>query len=184
LIFDIDGTLADTMPLHYEAWSNVAEKYGFEYPEDLFYAQAGMPSTDIVRHINENQNKNLDAAKVMLEKEENFLKCLDQVKPITAVTDVVYRYYGKLPMSLGSGGSRFVAEKIVRAIGMDRYFSIMVTSDDVENPKPAPDTFLKCARFMGVVPQVCQVFEDGDLGIEAARRAGMIATDIRPFVKK
>lgn len=182
LIFDIDGTLADTMKIHLRAWKLVGEKHGFEYPEELFYGLAGTPTRKIVPVVNERFGLALDVESTVKEKEDAFVKCIGDVRPIEPVARIARKYRGKLPMSLGTGGTRDLALLTMRAIGMDGYFDVLVSADDVDHHKPAPDTFLECARLMGVDPARCQVFEDGEQGLEAARRAGMIATDVRPCI--
>ncbi len=180
LIFDFDGTLADTMPIHYRAWQEVASNYGFEYPEQLFYKNAGMSTGKIVSCLND-QGYRLDPDTIIQAKNTAYLKLAVHIEPIKPVFDIVTRYYQKIPMALGTGECRAIALSNIKAAGLDKYFQVIVTADEVTNPKPDPETFLECARLMGVPPEVCQVFEDGELGLEAARRAGMIATDVRPY---
>jgi beta-phosphoglucomutase family hydrolase len=182
LIFDIDGTLVDTMPLHFVAWMNASKKHRFPFDEDTFYRLAGMPALGIIEKIAKENGLPLDPIFVAKEKEEEFLQLLPQVKPIEAVVKIAKDCFGKLPMALGTGGTREVALKTIRAVGIADYFNILVASDDVTAHKPAPDTFLLCAKKMGIDPQLCQVFEDADKGIEAANRAGMIACDIRRYL--
>ncbi len=182
LIFDIDGTLADTMPLHYRAWRSVLARAGFEYPEEIFYEYAGIPTAKIVHLINNRLGCNLDPVVAVEEKERAFLDNLHLVRPIEPVAAIVRDCHGKIPMSLGTGGRRDIADLTIKAVGLDGFFDIMVAAEDVANHKPAPDTFLECARRMGIAPERCQVFEDGEQGLEAGRRAGMIVTDIRPWL--
>ncbi|MCP4133513.1 MAG: HAD-IA family hydrolase [bacterium] len=179
LIFDIDGTLADTMPIHFLAWQEAVKGYNFDFTEELFYNLAGYPTIKIIPLLNERFGCTMALEEIMLLKEKAFLEKLDLVKPIEPVVDLVYRSHGNMPISLGTGGRRIIAERIIRIIGLDKFFSIMVAAEDVENHKPAPDTFLKCAELMNIEPRYCQVFEDGDPGLEAARTAGMIPTDVR-----
>lgn len=182
LIFDMDGTVVDSMPVHFLAWKLTAREHGFEYTEELFYGLAGMPTHKIVPVVNERLGLALDPEEFSRRKEELFLENLKEVRPIEPVADIVRRYHGKLPMSIGTGGKRYIAELTLKMIGFDRYFDAIVAADDVENHKPFPDTFLKCAELMGIEPHLCQVFEDGDMGILAGERAGMIVTDVRPFL--
>ena len=182
LIFDIDGTLVDTMEVHYKAWQKMCAKHGFDYPRDVFYELAGIPTYKLVPIINEKFGLNLDPQRTMEEKERYFLEIFDSVREIKAVADIAREYHGILPMSLGTGGRKDIAKMTIETVGLSEYFPIMVAAEDVINHKPAPDTFLKCAELMGVDPHFCQVFEDGELGLEAARKAGMIATDVRPFI--
>ena len=182
LIFDIDGTLADTMLLHYEAWCKILIEKGVNYPKKMFYELAGIPTIKIVPVINKTFGLNLDPEETVKRKEGLFLKLFHKVKPIEEVIDIVYKYHNKLPMSLGTGSRRHIADKIIETLGLKKYFNIIITAEDVENHKPHPDTFLKCAKLMNVEPKFCQVFEDGEQGLEAGRRAGMIITDVRPFL--
>ncbi|HEX3044305.1 MAG TPA: beta-phosphoglucomutase family hydrolase [Bacillota bacterium] len=182
LIFDIDGTLADTMPTHFHAWQQVAKEYGFEYPEELFYKLAGMPTGDIVLYINEHQGKNLNPEEIVKAKNKAYLELNGAIRVIKPVFKIVEENFGKLPMALGTGEYRDVAMVNLRVTGLDRYFDKIVTADDISNSKPDPETFLKCAELIKISPESCQVFEDGVAGLEAGRRAGMIVTDVRPFL--
>ncbi len=182
LIFDLDGTLVDSMPLHYKAYLKVCSDRGVNFDEKLFYELAGVSPAGVFRVINERYGTSIDPDAMARLKEETYLNMLSEVKPVEAVLEIVKAWHGKLPMAIGTGSSREHAWKTVKAIGYDRYFDILVARDDVKNGKPDPETFLKCAEAMGVAPLECQVFEDGDLGLEAARAAGMMATDIRPWL--
>ena len=183
LIFDIDGTLVDTMPLHLRAWMEASRKHGFPFDEATFYRMAGMPARRIIETLVAEHGLALDPALVAADKEAAFIRRMAGARPIPEVVAVVEHCHGRMPMSLGTGGTREVAWSSIRAAGLDRYFDILVSSEDVQRHKPSPDTFLECARRMGVQPRYCQVFEDAELGLEAARRAGMMACDIRLHVR-
>lgn len=182
LIFDLDGTLADTMPIHFMAWKQTALEHGFIYTEELFYGLAGMATHKIVPVVNERLGLKLDPETFSRRKEELFLEYLDELEPIAPVAGLVYKFHGRLPMSVGTGGKKYIAEITLKKMGFDKYIDIIVSADDVANHKPFPDTFLMCAELMGIEPRYCQVFEDGEMGLLAAERAGMIVTDVRPFL--
>lgn len=184
LIFDIDGTLIDTMPAHLQSWQETARRYGFDYPVELFYKLAGMSTGQIVAYINQHQGLNLDPEAIIQAKNEAYLLLNKNIQVIKPVFRIVQEYAGKLPMALGTGEYRKIALVNLGITGLDRYFDKIVTADDVTRCKPDPETFLKCAELMKIPPEYCQVFEDGDQGLEAARRGGMIATDVRPFLKE
>jgi beta-phosphoglucomutase family hydrolase len=181
LIFDLDGTLADSMPLHFEAWSKTAKILGVEYSNDFLLSCAGMPSAKIIELLNKKNNYSIDPNEFSRIKEEIFSKEMYNMKEIKSVTDLVYKYHNKLPMAVGTGGRRNVAEETMKILGLDQYIPILVSADDVVSHKPAPDTFLKCAELMGISPEKCQVFEDAALGIQAAQSAGMMVTDVTPY---
>lgn len=184
LIFDVDGTLADTMPLHFQAWRQVLSDAGVDYPLAMFHELAGMPTRSIVPLVNRRFGVCLDPETTARRKDLLFAARLGEITPVEPVAALVRRCAGAVPMGVGTGGGRDIIRRILQAIGLAGYFDVVVTAEDVALPKPAPDTWLLCAQRMGVPPRYCQVFEDGDLGLEAARLAGMIATDIRPNLRQ
>lgn len=179
LIFDLDGTLVDSMPVHKIAWQEVCAAKGFEFTDEIFYKYAGVPSEEIFRIINRDYKLDFDPQFHSKLKEEAYIQRLGLVEIIPEVVEVVRRYFGKLPLSIGTGSPKRHSLEVVKKVGLDQYFEILVSKEDVENGKPAPDTFLRCAELMQVAPEFCVVFEDGDAGIEAARRAGMSVIDVR-----
>ncbi len=182
LIFDMDGTLVDSMPLHFKAWSLTAAENGFEYTENQFLKTAGMPTHKIVPVINVEMGLNLDPEIFSHRKEEHFLRNINDIKLIEPVAEIVKKFHHILPMSIGTGGKKSIAKLTLEILGFDKYFEVIVTAEDVVNHKPYPDTFLKCAELMNVSPEFCQVFEDGEMGLLAAKRAGMIVTDIKRYL--
>jgi beta-phosphoglucomutase-like phosphatase (HAD superfamily) len=179
LIFDCDGTLADTMPAHYRAWVEVLRPHGIPFPEERFYALAGTPTREIVRLLAADAGKTVDIPTVVRAKEEGFLVQIAEVVPIAKVVDIARAGRGVLPMAVASGGQRRIVERTLQQIGILDWFGALVTAEDTVLHKPEPDLFLEAARRLGVPPHICTVYEDADLGIEAARRAGMRFIDVR-----
>jgi beta-phosphoglucomutase-like phosphatase (HAD superfamily) len=183
LIFDLDGTLADTMPYHFEGWKKASEKYGAHIDSKFLRKHTGSPgwiiAEEIIRNCNLDGSVTID--QIMNDKMAEFFKLQHLIKPIKPVTDIVKKYYGKLPMAVGSGGHREAVERTLEITDLRKYFEIIVTANDVNSFKPNPETFLKCAELMLVDPQFIEVFEDADFGIEAAQKAGMIVTDVRTW---
>lgn len=186
LIFDCDGTLADTMPVHYRAWVKVLAGVGIPFGEARFYQLGGVPTAKIVRILSQETGVPLTDQQVegiTVAKEEHFLDMLDTVTAIEPVKVIAERYHGKLPMAVASGGYRETIARTVRFVGMDDWFDAMVCAEDVTRHKPEPDVFLEAARRLGVTdPARCVVFEDTDIGLEAARRAGMTGVDVRNWI--
>lgn len=181
LIFDLDGTLANTMPIHYIAWKNAAARYGIDFTVELFMQLAGIPLYPTVVKLNELFGKNMDPQEMGDLKEAEFEANMHLTPEIKPVTDLVRQWHGKLPMAVGTGGSRRLSLKTLEIIGLKGYFDILVSSEDVSEFKPHPMTFLRCAELMGVDPADCEVFEDGMLGFQAARDAGMMVTDVTKY---
>ena len=181
LIFDLDGTLADTMPVHYWAYKHILANYGIDFSPGLFASLAGIPAVGTIARLNEIFGTSMDAEKVGHYKELEYEKIMHKMKPIEPVIDVLKQYHGKLPMAVGTGGYHRLAWKTMEILGLDKYIEILVSADDVARPKPYPDTFLRCAELMGVKPGDCHVFEDGQPGIQAAKAAGMMVTLVTDF---
>lgn len=184
IIFDCDGTLADTMPLHWRAWQVIAQRHGFSFPEDRFYSLGGVPSRDILKVLSAEQALPFDPMAVAREKEAEYLPLIAQVEPINTVVGVAREYFGKVPLAVASGGTRRIIEQVLNHLNIRHLFQAIVTSEDVVNQKPAPDIFLEAARRLGVPPQFCRAYEDTDLGMQAIRAAGMVAIDVRKLLLK
>ena len=181
LIFDLDGTIADTMPIHFTAWRNAAARYGIDFTTELFEQLAGIPLYKTVEKLNELFDKNIDPQEMGDAKEQEYEDNMHQAQPVEPVMDIIKKYHGKLPMVIGTGGSRELSLKAMQLTGVDQYIDKLVSADEVENHKPHPDTFLKCAELIGVKPEDCLVFEDGKLGIQAAKDAGMRVIDVTDY---
>jgi HAD superfamily hydrolase (TIGR01509 family) len=184
LIFDCDGTLADTMPAHFVAWVTALRAHGADLSEELFYASAGKPTRTIIEDLNKEFGYDLDVEAVYEEKEGLYLSVIDSVKEIRAVVDVARANLGKVPMGVASGGTHVVVDSTLSALGITSLFDVVVGADDVLHGKPAPDMFLLAAERMGIAPEDCVVYEDGEPGIVAARAAGMRVVDVRLLARR
>jgi beta-phosphoglucomutase family hydrolase len=184
IIFDCDGTLADTMPLHWRAWQVIAARHGIHFPIDRFYSLGGVPSREILKVLRAEQSLSLDPLAVAGEKEAAYLPLIAQVEPINAVVGIARENFGKIPMAVASGGTSTGIEQVLAHLGIRSLFQAVVTSEMVPHQKPAPDIFLEAARRIGVPPHLCRAYEDTDLGMQAIRAAGMEAVDVRELLVK
>ncbi|MGA2247182.1 MAG: HAD-IA family hydrolase [Verrucomicrobiota bacterium] len=183
LIFDCDGTLADTMPLHWRAWQMVTRRHDLYFPEDRFYALGGVPSRDILKLLALEQGRSLDHIAVAHEKESAYLPLMNEVEPIAAVVEIARANFGKIPMAVASGGTQAIITQVLEHLKIRPWFKAVVTNEMVKNQKPAPDIFLEAARRIGVEPKYCRAYEDTDLGLQAIRSAGMDAVDVRELLR-
>ncbi|MGA0039479.1 MAG: HAD family hydrolase [Pirellulales bacterium] len=181
LLFDCDGTLADTMPAHFIAWTHVTQLHGLRFDEERFYALGGRPSRDIIALLAGEAGREFDLDEAVILKEQTFLEQLHEVRAIDPVVDVARRASGTIPTAVVTGGHRHICQQILAHVGLDGFFDTLVASEDTERHKPEPEPFLEAARRLDVDPSRCVVWEDSDLGIEAARRAGMTWIDVRSF---
>ena len=172
-IFDCDGTLADTMGLHYEAWKMALEPHGADLPEDLYYSWGGRPTREIVETLNEMQGLFMDPEAMVHHKESLYHSSLPEVQPIVEVVSIARSMHGKKPMAVASGGGRGSVHATLEGLGLIHLFNTIVTSEDYINGKPSPDPYLEAARRLGVDPSGCLVFEDTEIGRQSAHAAGM-----------
>ena len=183
LIFDLDGTLSNSIPVHVAIWKKVCKHYHCWLDEDIVVKLTGSPTICFAERIiaDNDMTGKIDAKEMVEMKQSIFRDHAHLLKPFPMVVDLVYKYHGVLPMAVGTGAGRKSATVQLAQLNLTDYFDVIVTADDVTNHKPEPETFLKCAELMNVQPSDCQVFEDGVFGIKAAKTAGMFLTDVRPY---
>ncbi len=182
LIFDMDGTLADTMPTHFIAWSQSMAEHGLHLSEERFYALGGVPANVIIDMLAQEQGKTVDSHAVAEAKEVLFLELLGDVQPVVPVKAIAELYRQRLPMAVATGSPVWVAEKILTALGIRDWFGAVVGAESVPAPKPAPDVYLRAAELIGVDPTRCHAFEDTELGVASARNAGMTVININTLL--
>jgi len=181
IIFDCDGTLTDSMPVHFVAWSRTMRRYGIDFPVKRFYSLGGVPSDKIIRMLADEQDIEIDSDLAATEKETAFLELIDLLVPIEPVMEIVLSARGTMPIAVASGGFREIILRQLKQLGCEGWFNAIVTAEDTPRHKPHPDVFLEAARRLGVAPEKCLVYEDADLGIQAATAAGMTSVDVRMF---
>jgi HAD superfamily hydrolase (TIGR01509 family) len=181
-IFDLDGTLADTMPAHFVAWTTVATRYGLAFPEARFYALGGVPTAKIAAMLIAEAGLSIDPTEVASEKEHLYYEGLGpagSVRAIEPVLALARRHRAEGPLAVASGSVRQLVTRTLSALGITDWFTAVVAAEDTTRHKPEPDVFLEAARRLDAPPSICTVYEDTDIGLEAARRAGMTPIDIR-----
>jgi beta-phosphoglucomutase-like phosphatase (HAD superfamily) len=179
LIFDCDGTLVHTLPAHYAAWERVFTNHNIPLPLSYLDRFNSYPSWMIVEEINREAGLSLDPHGIANEKEENLFHAMGVVTPVEPVLEYVYAFKDTLPMAVISGGVRRNVIKSLDALSITGYFNPIIGADDGYPPKTDPDSFLKIASVFDVPPSSCIVFEDGDVGLQSAREAGMKVIDVR-----
>jgi len=182
LIFDMDGTLVDTMPLHYRAWQQVAEHYRLPFSKSRFYQLGGVPTLETLQILSAEAGLEIDLQAAKAMKEELSRSMLSEATPIVEILSIVQQFHGSKPLAIATGSSRVGAQMLLAQLNLAHYFDALVTADDVTQHKPAPDVFLEAARRLNVAPQHCVAFEDTDIGIQAIVSAGMSAVDVRDLI--
>ena len=185
-IFDLDGTLADTMPSHFVAWTKVATRHGFTFPEPRFYSLGGVPTDKIAAMLITEAGLTLDPQVIALEKEQTYYDGLGPggirgIEPVLALART-HRERNEGPLAIASGSVRRLVTRTLDALAIADWFAAIVAAEDTARHKPEPEVFLEAARRIGVDPAACTVYEDTDIGLEAARRAGMHPVDVRPLI--
>jgi beta-phosphoglucomutase family hydrolase len=181
-LFDCDGTIADSMPLHYNAWKKALAEWNCTYDEELFYSWGGKPVRKIIADLNEMHGLQMPIEAIAARKEAFYHEQLPQLKAIPCVLEHVLAQHGLIPMAVVSGSRRASVVGSLTALGILDKFDTLVCAEDYTHGKPAPDCFLLAAERLGVEPASCLVFEDTELGIDAATAAGMASVRV-PQIK-
>lgn len=179
-LFDCDGTVADSMPLHYRAWSQAVGEWGCDFPEDLFYAWGGRTVADIIADLNATRGLLMPPAAVDERREGLYQQLLPQLTAVPEVLAHIEDAHGRVPFAVVSGGARASVSASLTVLGLLDRFDLMVCAEDYTRAKPDPEAFLLAAAGLGVAPEHCVVFEDTDLGVAAATAAGMACVRVPP----
>jgi len=177
-LFDCDGTIVDSMPLHYIAWKTAFSEWNCPFPEDLFYSWGGKPTREIVATLNKMHGLAMPVEALAEHKEELYFKLLPELKAIPEVLEQIEAQHGRIPFAVVSGGRRESVVRSLTALHLLDKFDTIVGAEDYTDGKPAPDAFLVAAARLGVAPKDCLVFEDTDLGVQAATAAGMASVRV------
>ena len=172
-LFDCDGTIADSMPLHYVAWRRALGEWNCAFPEELFYLWGGKPIVEIIETLNREQGLSMPVAVVAERKEEYYYELLPQLTAVPEVVEHIEASFGKIPFAVVSGSTRESVVASLEVLGLLDRFETMVCAGDYRRSKPDPEPFLMAAERLGVDPADCLVFEDTEMGIDSARAGGM-----------
>jgi len=177
-LFDCDGTVADSMPLHYVAWSKALSEWNCAFDEKKFYAWGGMPIVEIISALNREQGLQMPVAQVAERKEALYFALLPQLKAVPEVLEHIEAKHGQIPFAVVSGSARDSVESSLKTLKLLDYFDVLVCAGDYARSKPDPEPFLIAAGKLGIAPERCLVFEDTRMGIDAATAAGMVSVRV------
>jgi beta-phosphoglucomutase family hydrolase len=179
-LFDCDGTIVDSMPLHYIAWKKALAEWNCTFDEQLFYAWGGLPVAEIIALLNQRQGLSMSVEDVSSRKENLYLDLLPQLKAVPEVVEHIEDQHGQIPFAVVSGSTRESVTASLTLVQLLHRFDSLICAGDYKKSKPDPEAFLLASDKLGVSPQSCLVFEDTDMGIQAANAAGMASVKIPP----
>ncbi len=179
-LFDCDGTVADSMPLHYIAWKKALSEWNCEFDESLFYAWGGRPIAEIVAALNENYRLHMPVEIVAQRREKFYSELLPQLTAVPEVFEHIEAQHGRIPFAVVSGSTRESVTASLTALNILDRFDTLVCAGDYQKSKPDPEPFLLAATRLGIAPEACLVFEDTEMGIQAATAAGMASVRVPP----
>lgn len=184
MIFDLDGTLVDSMPIHGEAWMEVLPKFGLKLDPARLLVIGGMPAPKIVALLAQEQNVNVNPGEVAAAKAEAYLRKIERVQPIDPIIQIARRWHDHIPLAIATGSNHHTTSILLELLGIKWLFSSIITYEEVTRPKPYPDLYLKAAQNIKVEPMRCLGFEDTPIGIKGLRAAGMHAVYVPHFLKR
>jgi HAD superfamily hydrolase (TIGR01509 family) len=179
-LFDCDGTIADSMPLHYVAWNKALGEWNCALEEDLFYEWGGRPIAEIIATLNERHGLTMPVETVARREEHFYYQLLPQLKAVPEVLEHIEAQHGRTPFAVVSGSTRETVTASLVSLNLLDRFDTLVCAGDYKKSKPDPEAFLVAAARLGVTPEACLVFEDTEMGIQAAKSAGMAAVKVPP----
>ncbi len=179
-LFDCDGTIADSMPLHYRAWKQALGEWNCQFEEKVFYDWGGMPVAEIISTLNQRHGLRMPVETVARRKEELYFDLLPQLQAVPEVLQHIEAEHKKIPFAVVSGSTRESVTASLLALNLLERFDAMVCAGDYTKSKPDPEAFLLAAAKLGVAPELCLVFEDTEMGIQAAKAAGMASVKVPP----
>jgi HAD superfamily hydrolase (TIGR01509 family) len=177
-LFDCDGTVVDSMPLHYLAWKQALGEWNCDFSEDTFYAWGGLPVAEVISRLNAQHGLQMPVAAVETRKENLYYDHISRLQAVPEVLEHIGARYGKIPFAVVSGSTRESVVKSLEAVKLLDKFDTLVCAGDYAKSKPDPEPFLLAASRLGVAPEACLVFEDTDMGIQAATAAGMASVKV------
>ncbi|MBB5341627.1 HAD family hydrolase [Tunturiibacter gelidoferens] len=177
-LFDCDGTIVNSMPLHYVAWKRVLAEWNCEFGEQTFYAWGGMPVAEIIATLNVRDGLAMPVEEVAKRKEALYFEILPELKAVPEVLEHIEFSHGHIPFAVVSGSTRDSVTASLEVLGLLDKFETLVCAGDYEQSKPDPEPFLLAAKRLGVKPEDCLVFEDTEMGIQAATAAGMASVKV------
>jgi HAD superfamily hydrolase (TIGR01509 family) len=179
-LFDCDGTVADSMPLHYQAWKKALGEWNCEFDQKLFYEWGGMPVAEIISTLNQRDGLKMPVEVVAHRKEKLYFDLLPELQAVPEVLEHIEAGHGRIPFGVVSGSTRESVTASLVALNLLDRFATMVCAGDYIKSKPDPEAFLLAAARLGVAPEFCLVFEDTEMGIQAATAAGMASVKVPP----
>ncbi len=177
-LFDCDGTIADSMPLHYVAWKHALSEWNCEFSEEVFYAWGGLPVDEIISTLNSQHGLTMPVEQVAHRKEALYYANLSQLMAVPEVLEHIEISHGKIPFAVVSGSTRDSVTASLDALKLLDRFDTLVCAGDYQRSKPHPEPFLMAAERLGIAPEHCLVFEDTEMGIQAATAAGMASVKV------
>jgi HAD superfamily hydrolase (TIGR01509 family) len=179
-LFDCDGTVVDSMPLHYIAWRTALAEWNCDFPEKQFYDWGGIPVAGIISRLNEQHGLKIPVAELERRKEGLYYDSLSQLRAVPEVLEHIEARQGQIPFAVVSGSTRNSVNASLKAVSLLDKFDTLVCAGDYKRSKPDPEAFLIAAERLQVKPDSCLVFEDTDMGIAAAVAAGMAHVRVPP----
>jgi beta-phosphoglucomutase family hydrolase len=179
-LFDCDGTIVDSMPLHYVAWKRALGEWNCEFAEELFYAWGGRPTAEIIATLNQDHGLSMPVESVASRKEEFYFEMLPELKAVPEVLEHIEAQHGRIPFAVVSGSARDSVTASLETLKLLERFETLVCAGEYKKSKPDPEAFLLAATKLGVPPKNCLVFEDTEMGIQAATAAGMDSVKVPP----
>ena len=181
IIFDCDGTLVNSAPLHFSSFEVVLKRQGVSLDRDWYMDRLGFSRHELISELSAENSFSLDIPGAVAESEAQFLLSTNELTEIPEVVEIAKRCYGKLPMAVASSGQKHSVKQSLRHLEIEHFFDHILTAEDVSVCKPDPEIYIAAMAKLQVEPSECLIFEDTNEGLMSAARAGGQTVDVRTF---
>lgn len=174
IIFDMDGVIINSEPLHYQVEKELIEELGGHLNREAHRAFVGATDYFMWQKLKEQFNLKPSVEEIVEMKKERFLKRIDEVELTENFMNFMLTLYKEgYPMAIASSNNKRIVDAIVNRFGLDKYMKFIISGEEVKRGKPDPEIFITTAKRIGVDPESCLVIEDAENGVKAAKAAGM-----------
>ena len=184
VIFDMDGVVIDSEPLHERSSRIVLAQHNLEIQDEVFADFKGSTDRTILEYLIAENNLDVGVEDLLKQKRSTYASLIDELQPIHGVISFINRISGDYRLALTTSASRRNKELAFSKFNLHRFFEVVITSDDINNPKPDPEPYLETTTRLAIDPQDCVVIEDSFNGVRSASGAGCTVVGITTSFEK
>lgn len=183
VLFDLDGTLVDSMPANLLAYNSTLRDWGVQLPPEWYSTRFGLPAPQLFQQVQDNWDLDFDIPTLVDRKNQAYLDLVDEIELFPLTAKLLQAEEIRRKIAIVTSSPKVTAHAVLTAKGLDSYAEALIARDDVTSTKPSPDPYILATQLLQVEAEQCLAYEDSDIGLEAATKAGVTGIDVRPVCK-